>query len=98
MNIPPKKRTSVARNVHMPSVDASCCWGMSSNCSASADCALAMNQLLLGLGRVLVGGFVHQRDLGKIMLRRRRGRLPLQAGGFPRIRRGLFAVLQRPDE
>src|SRR5690242_16069203 len=96
MNIPPKNRTSVARNVHIPSVDASRCWGMSSNCSASADCALAMNQLLLRLRGVLVGRFVHNWNLREIMLRGRRGRLPLQAGRLPRIGRRLFAVLQRP--
>src|SRR4051812_48038714 len=97
MNIPPKKRISVARNVHMPSVDASFCWGMSSNCSANAACASGISRLLR-FWRVLIrrssddGGFL------EIMFCWRRWRLPFEASCIPGIWPGLFAVLERPDE
>src|ERR1043166_8215543 len=100
MNMPPKKSISVARNVHMPSVAADFCCGMSSNCSAIALAALGkasdsgMLQFLLSFRGILVRRAGHDGNFVKIMLGRRRRRLPLQASGIPRVCRRFLAVFQ----
>src|ERR1051326_7122518 len=98
MNIPPKKRISVARNVHMPSVDADFCCGMSSNCSARAVWASGMLQFLFGFGGILVRRTGDNRDFFEVMFWRRGRSLPFKTGGVPGIGGRFLAVLQRPNE
>src|SRR6266850_4221304 len=98
MNMPPKKRISVARNVHMPSVAADFCCAMSSNCSAIAVWASGMLQFLLGFGGVLVRRTGDDWDFFEIMFRRGGGGLPFETGCVPGIGGSFLAVFQRPNE
>src|SRR5437588_1946660 len=98
MNMAPKKRTSVARKVHIPSVAASFCCGIASNCSCSAAWTSAMDHLLLSFGRVLIRRMINDRNFLEIMLSRRRGRLPFETGRVPGIGGRALAVFERPDE
>src|SRR6266566_629512 len=98
MNKPPKNSTSVARNVHIPSVDASFCCSASSNCSAKAICVSAMDHLLLFFGRVLIRSSGDKRRFVEIVFRRRRIGLPFQASRIPGIGGSFFSVLERPKE
>ena len=47
---------------------------------------------------IVVRALGHDRRLREVLCRRRRRRLPLQAGRAPRVRAGRLAVPQRPDE
>src|SRR5438552_190635 len=98
MNRPPKNRISVAKKVHIPSMEASFCWGMSSNCSASGAWASTMGHRLLSFRRILVGGTRDDGCLFKVILGRWGRCLPLQTGCSPRISRGLLTMFERPDE
>src|SRR5215472_13680216 len=94
--MPPKNKTSVARKIHMPSVEASFCCSTSSNWCRRAKEWLANLHLLEN--RIIVG-FVrdHGRDF-KVFGRRWRRHLPFEAGRVPGIVRSNLAVAQRPDE
>src|SRR5687768_7970583 len=99
MNRPPKNITSVTRNSHMPSVDASCCCSSDSNwcCSFGWWCpvswaANASDNADLPLG-VLVGVLGHDRRDDEVFGQRRRLRRPLEACGAPRVRTRDGAVL-----
>src|SRR5580765_4330417 len=101
MNIPPKKRTSVARKVHMPSVEASDCWAISSNCSAKGTLGsdmLGLRFFFFYLLSVMVRPARYHRNFVKIMLGRRRRRLPLKTGGVPRICWLFLSIFQRPKQ
>src|SRR4051812_36604561 len=98
MNMPPKNITSVTRNTHIPSVDASSCCSIEWKCGCSFGCGAALGTGLLmrhlhsrGLGSrrmdVVVGVFGDHRRFMEIVRDRRRLDLPLEARGAPRIRR-----------
>src|SRR5438045_9626494 len=70
---------------------------MSSNCSASAVCASAMREFLLGFGGILIRWASHERGFFEIMFRRRRRGLPFQARRVPWIGGSSFSVLVRPN-
>src|SRR5689334_7899153 len=80
-------------------MEASRCWGMSSNCSAmAAETSGIVFLLLLRFGRVLIR---RPRDAGyflEVMLGGGRRRLPFQAGSVPGIGGRLLAMFERPDE
>src|SRR5208337_1355145 len=99
--MPPKNRTSVMRNVHMPSVDASvCCAELAKwwrRCVSSGDgswstAAIASANGFL-LGTVVIGLFRHHGGVVEIESRGWGLNLPLQSGGTPRIVTGLRSVL-----
>src|ERR1051325_9849206 len=109
MNIAPKNKTSAAKQAHLPSVAASFCCGISWNCSCRAAEASAIYivpsfssarlEFPFGfLSGILIRRFGNDGGFQEIVLGRRRGGLPFEAGGFPGIGRGFPAVLQRPDE
>src|SRR4051812_37961572 len=87
---------SVTKKNHMPSVTAWLCCSASSNWWATAPCALDTGDHLLVA--IIVRAFGDDRRLVEVRHGRRRGRLPLEAGRIPRIRPGLLAISQRPDE
>src|SRR5580692_5160445 len=87
--MPPKNMTSVARNVHIPSLVESSCCCKSSKCDSSSGftCASTLDTRGL-LDLVFVRVFSNARDLFEVVRGRRRGGLPLQAGGTPGVRPG----------
>src|ERR1041385_6724984 len=97
--------TSVMRKTHMPSEDASRCCSMSSKWCWSAGwvataglvCALSDNGHLLYVF-VIVGRAMHDGRVLEVVRRRRRGGLPLQAGGAERVVPGALAVAHRPRQ
>src|SRR5271165_2179163 len=99
--MPPKNRTSVMRNVHMPSVDASVCcaelakwWRRcvsSGEGSWSTGAIASANDFLLRA--VVIGLFGHDRGLIEIESRGWGLDLPFQARCSPRIVAGLRSVL-----
>src|SRR3990170_1735542 len=103
MNRPPKNSTSVTRNAHMPSTDASnCCSSVSKWCWSAGGCvswewATSAN-LHLRPGRVVVRRLGHDRGLLEVLGGRRRRNLPFQALGAPRVRRGPGAGEERVGE
>src|SRR5687768_13059194 len=113
MKRPPKNMTSVARNSHMPSVDASACcsivskWCWCAGCPcacppggcpwASTWAAMASGNFDLPL-RILVGAFRHHWLIEEVVRQRRRLSRPLQTGGEPRIRASLLAPEERVGE
>src|SRR5215212_2834716 len=92
---PPKNISSVARKAHMPSVAASFCCAESSNWCARFGFAACKRYLDFV---ILIRRTGNDRDLVKILRRRRAGRLPFQAGGFPGIGPGRLAVPERPEQ
>src|SRR5262245_38612055 len=98
---------SVIRKTHIPSAAASCCCSASSNWWAVAIAAALAPEvgraallsdnfgLLPGIGVSLLG---HDGGLLEVVGRRRRGGLPFEPGGAPRIRWGEAAVAHRPDQ
>src|SRR5579864_3202594 len=94
--MPPKNRISVARKIHMPSVEASFCWATSSNWCRSARLWLA-NRHLLKRG-IIIRFMRHYRSDSEILGWRRRTRLPLKARRVPRVIGRDLTVPQRPNE
>src|SRR5579885_3371228 len=112
-NRAPKNITSVARKTHIPRAAVSCCWPRSRNCSSSvwrtrnessttarsSGVRTASSGLILGLLQVvLVGPADDNGGFGEILLGRRRRRLPLQAGGAPRVRPRRRPVPERVEQ
>src|SRR5262245_31921197 len=102
--MPPKKSTSVTRNIHIPRDDASLWagrsakwWRSSGGAPGAAACASA-NGGLLASGQVVVRPPRDDRGVGEVFRRRRRRRLPLEAGRAPRVLGGVLAVAHRPEE
>src|SRR2546426_12415009 len=93
--MPPKNITSVARKIHMPSSAAPRCCSASSNWWATAAAWSAMDRLAARVGVGLGGD--HRGPL-EVVARRRRRRLPLEAGRAPRVVARGLAVAQRPEE
>src|SRR5947209_10240948 len=93
--------TSVARNVHIPSLVESSCCCKSSKCDSRAGsactCATALDTRAL-LNLVFVRVFVDDRGLFEVVGRWGRGGLPLEPGGTPGIRAGDRAVFERDQE
>src|SRR5690242_15533951 len=95
---------SVARNTHIPSSAAACCWLLSSNCVALR--APAAASLFIGRPtkqtdfrrRVVVWPSFHDRRLLEILGWRWRARLPFQSFGIPRIRGRTCTVEHRPQQ
>src|SRR3954454_14252980 len=90
---PPKNMTSVARNIHMPRFEATCCCSRSSNWGMRI--ALAFSSIvavvddLMGIlrlfGRVCVRPDGHHGRLLEVVDRRRRVGLPLKSGRPPGV-------------
>src|ERR1700733_10513215 len=99
VNMPPKNRISVTRNVHMPRRPASRCCSMSSNWRATAwgwvPCA---SSDAAGSLAVVVGVFGYDRNLLKIFGQGRRLNGPFKTLGAPGIRSRGRAVTHRPDQ
>src|SRR5213079_1696194 len=93
--MPPKNITSVARKIHMPSSAAPRCCSASSNWCATAAACSAMGGLAARVGVGLAGD--DGRRLEVVAWRRRR-RLPLEAGGVPRVVARGLAVAERPEQ
>src|SRR5581483_5227172 len=100
--MPPKNMTSVIRNIHIPSVDASFCWWAVSNCSRSASvftsASLDNFDFLSGHSAVVVRLMCNHWNLFKIMGGRWRRRLPFQTAGPPRVGAGHFSITERPGQ
>src|SRR5438445_730804 len=81
----------------MPSEAASCCCSGSRNRSSGVK--MEVSGLILGLLQVVR---VWPADDGgrflEVLLRRRRGRLPLQSGRTPRVRRGSWPPSKRVEQ
>src|SRR5579871_984556 len=101
--MPPNIMISVSRNTHMPKVEASFCWAMSSNWWTRAGwCSVVVvwlwdNSDLL-FAAVVIRFLRHYGSFVEIMSWRRRTGLPLQACCFPGIRPGNGPIPQRPNE
>src|SRR4051812_20990506 len=102
--------TSVARKTHIPKAAVWCCCSRFAYCSSSkrrekmvwssisrsAGVSRVLSGLILGLFQMVLIRFAdHDGALVKVVLRRRRGGLPLQPGGAPRIGAGRLSVAQR---
>src|SRR5579864_6194302 len=102
MNMPPKNMISVIRKTHIPMEEAPRCCSMFSKWCRSSCVArtwlLSDNGDLLGKLVVVVSLPGHDRRLFEVIGRRRRGRLPLQAGRAPGIVPGFLPIAQRPQE
>src|SRR5690349_12943657 len=92
--MPPKNSTSVARNSHIPNVEASFCCSTSSNWWRSAKPWLANLHFLQN--RIVVGIVSDDRGDFEILGRRRRGGLPFEAGCAPRVVRGELSIPHGP--
>src|SRR2546423_717058 len=82
----------------MPRVELSFCCSRSSNCSASNDDSTLMQDHFVLVRMIIVGRAHDDRCLRKVMLGWRRRRLPLEASGAPRVRRGLGPMPKRPEK
>src|SRR5665213_2090704 len=97
--------TSVNRNTHIPKVEESSCWALSSkwwrnpgSCGATR-ASLSANFHLLLLSGVVIGRFGHHRLMVEVESGgRRRGLLPLQALRVPGILRRFGTVSPGPRE
>src|SRR5438876_941360 len=109
----PKNMTSVARNTHIPNDAVSCWCSRSAYCSSSrcrtrtvcssTSCSSGVkidcSGLKLGfLQMVFVGAANDGGRFRKVLLGRRGGGLPFQAGGSPRIRPGRLTIAKCPRQ
>src|SRR5258707_115757 len=103
---------SVARNTHMPRLEASrCCWGSAKWCKSSGGCSsswcrpttvLSGNGDLLAVRSVqllvVVGLPGHDGFVFEVEGWRRRGGFPFESGGVPRTVRCRLAIAHGPKE
>src|SRR5712692_1773643 len=102
--MPPKNITSVAKNIHIPIHEASCCCSTSSNWCTWMVCVSDIDRLPRRINSLRLFGFIsisflnHDGGYVEVVRRRGRGGLPLETLGFPGIHARNRAVAKRPNQ